>query len=342
MKSTKTVRNVTIRDVAKQAGVGVGTVSRVLNDHASVSPDMRAHILSVMSELRFRPDSIAQDLNRKYTKCLGVVVPDLINPFFAELVQALGQAARQENYNLFLANSSEDPTLEAESIDSLCRRRIDGLFLIAAQAGLGNYQNFNVPIIHVDHLPDGSRGVSADHAGGVGLAVRYLNGLGHRKIALLAGARTSLPATLRRDSYIRAMAPTLAELGLPIDDYIVTGHFDLGSGEVGLRQLMSLPDGKRPTAIIASSDLQAIGALHAAHGLGLAVPRDVSLIGFDGLTISGMITPRITTIEQPVDDIAKTAFSLFREVRDQASERRQVLLDCRLRPGETCTAPPDE
>lgn len=341
-------RKITIRDVAERAGVGVGTVSRVLNDHPSVSSQMRARIRAVMAGLDYRPDRIAQDLGRRFTKCLGVVVPDLANPFFAELVQALEQAARAEGYNLFLTNSTEDPRLEAACVDSLCRRRIDGLFLIRCQKGSADYAGYDLPVIHVDRLSPRPKsrlpvppetGAAADHAGGMALGLDHLIGLGHRRIALLAGEQSLMPARLRHDSYLRIMAPLLAQEGIATADYIAAGRFDLASGEAGLRRLMALPPEIRPSAVAASSDQQAIGAMRAARELGLSIPRDLSLLGFDGLPVAAMITPRLTTIEQPVTEIAKAAFALFAELagrgEGKAGRPRQVVLPCRLRLGKT-------
>ncbi|MDN3711561.1 LacI family DNA-binding transcriptional regulator [Paracoccus cavernae] len=144
-------RKITIRDVAREAGVGVGTVSRVLNDHPAVSAQMRARIRAVMAQMDYRPDQIAQDLGRRFTKCLGVVVPDLANPFFAELVQALEQAARagvQPLPDQFDRGSPHRSGL----CRFLFRRRIDGLFLIRCQAGSADYAGYDLPIIHVDRL----------------------------------------------------------------------------------------------------------------------------------------------------------------------------------------------
>lgn len=333
-------RKITIRDVAREAGVGVGTVSRVLNDHPAVSAQMRARIRAVMAQMDYRPDQIAQDLGRRFTKCLGVVVPDLANPFFAELVQALEQAARAGGYNLFLTNSTEDPRIEAACVDSLFRRRIDGLFLIRCQAGSADYAGYDLPIIHVDRLaaPQTGTGVeigaASDHAGGMALGLDHLVSLGHRRIALLAGEQSLMPARLRHDSYLGIMAPLLAQEGIAVADYIVTGRFDLTSGEQGLKRLMALPETIRPTAVVASSDQQAIGALRAAQELALSVPRDLSLMGFDGLPVAAMITPRLTTIEQPVAKIAQAAFALFAGLPERTGPP-QVILPCRLRSGET-------
>lgn len=331
-------RQVTIHDVARQAGVGVGTVSRVLNDHPSVAATTRAHVLAVMQELRFSPNSAAQNIRRKVTRCFGIVVPNLVNPFFAELVQAIEHASRQQDHHIFLMNSSDDPASERECVESLARRRIDGLLLVPVEQDGPPAYRLKAPVVYIDRLPPGVSGVAADHAAGAQMMARHLLECGHRRIGLIAGPDSSIAARLRRSGFETVMVQVFAAQGLSLEDYIYGGDFDPATGIAGLQHFMDMPVEKRPTAIMTSADQQAIGALNAALMAGIAVPQDLSLTGFDGTMIAGLVYPSITTISQPITRLGEIAVEmLLRQTRQQGSSE-QILLECEIRNGATVTS----
>ncbi len=327
---------ITIRDVARRAGVGVGTVSRVLNNHPLVSKVARAAVESAIAELEYKPNAIAQNLRRSSSKTIGIVVPNLSNPFFAELVQATEEAARVRNNHVYLMNSLDDPSLERECIASLEARNVDGILLIPASSRKIAPSKRGTPIILVDRLPKGHPGISADHSSGARLAVTHLQSLGHQRIAIIAGPKSTVPAQARLDGFLSIMAPVYEALGLDIGNYLFSGPFNMETGRLGLLRFMNMPFASRPTAIFACADQQAIGALRAAWDSGLAVPQDLSIVGYDGILVSEMVIPRLTTVVQPVVAIAEAAVDA---ILDAEPRHGQSLFECRLREGESARPP---
>lgn len=332
-------RQVTIHDVARHARVGVGTVSRVLNHHPSVAVATRAHVLKIMQELRFSPNSAAQSIRRKQTGCFGIVVPNLVNPFFAELVQAIERAARLHDHHIFLMNSSDDRESERQCIESLARRRIDGLLLVPVEHDSVPNHRLKAPVIFIDRLPPGVSGVAADHASGARMMAQHLLDCGHRRIGLIAGPDSSNAARLRRGGFTALMGDVFAAQGLRLGDYVFYGDFDPETGKSGFQHFMNMPVATRPTAIMTSADQQAIGALNTAVLSGISVPQTISLTGFDGTMISSLVNPAITTISQPIERLGEVAVQmLLRQTRTETLPE-QILLDCGIRPGGT-VAPP--
>lgn len=329
------VGRITIRDVARRAQVGVGTVSRVLNDHPLVSKEARAAVEAAITELDYKPNAIAQNLRRSSSRTIGIVVPSLSNPFFAELVQAMEEAARGRDNHVYLMNSLDDPALERECIESLESRNVDGILLIPASARKIAGSRRGTPIIVVDRLPKGQPGISADHSSGARLAVQHLQSLGHERIAIIAGPRSAVPTQARLDGFLSMMTPIYERLGLRADDYQFSGPFDMETGKLGLARFMTLPPALRPTAIFACADQQAIGALRAAWDSGLAVPRDLSIVGYDGILVSEMVIPRLTTVVQPVTAIAEAAVKAILAPGAANAPRTPNLLTCCLRQGES-------
>lgn len=333
------VRSVGIRDVAKKAGVAVGTVSRVLNDHPSVTAERRALIKSVIAELNYRPDVFAQSMRKKTSKTIGVIIPDLKNPFFAELIDIVERELGERGYNVFLVSSRESAEADREHMAALANRKVDGLIVIPSQRTMTMPVVNGIPLVVVDRPVAGRSVVGANHRGGARLAVRYLLSLGHVRIACIAGLKGTAPARDRLAGYLDVMRPQFRIAGLTADEFIAYSRFDYEGGRTATNALLSGPK-QRPTAIFASSDQQAIGALRLAADLNIRVPEQLSIVGFDGIPVSDLVTPRLTTVAQPIAEIARAAVGLLLKPDSRAASGVSVLFDCLLIKRDSCARVP--
>ena len=293
---------VTISDVAAKAGVGAGTVSRVLNRSPKVSEETRARVLSVIDELGYRPNPMARGLSRGRCQTLGAVVPFFTQPSAVERMRGVAAALDDSRYDLMLFNV-ETPVHRDEFLATLTRRdRADGLLIVSMPPppdALHGLISAGVPVVLVDAVGDGVPQVRTDDVEGGRMATAHLLGLGHRKIGFVGDDPTNplgfISSAHREQGYREA----LADAGIEFDLALVRhGTHDR---EVALRlsdQLLGVPD--RPTAIFATSDVQALGVIEAARNCGLEVPRDLSVIGFDDIDVSAYAG--LTTIRQPLFD----------------------------------------
>ena len=328
-----------IKDVAKHAGVAVGTVSRVLNNHPSVTAEVRARVKAVIEELGYRPDPFARSMRSKVSRLIGIVIPDLTNPFFAELVQCAERAATELDHNVILMTSFDDSAQEADRIAQLAGRKVDGIILVPSVGTHSVRSPKGLPLIAVDRILPEYPGVAADHRRGARAAVEHLVSLGHRRIACIAGPDESAPASDRLQGYLDVIEKAGGRLYGEAAPLVVKGAFDYESGHATGTFLLAKPHGERPTAIFASSDQQAIGCLRAAIDLGIPVPAGLSIVGFDGIPLSNLTTPRLTTVTQPIAEIAGAAISALLGQRKMPKPGRPVLFDCELAERES-TAPP--
>lgn len=329
-----------IREVAERAGVALGTVSRVLNDHPSVTPEVRRRVKAVIAELQYEPDANARGMRSKTSRLIGIVVPDLANPFFAELVQNVERAAQGFGHSVIMMSSQENAGVEGERIRSLASRKVDGIVVVPSNGFHEIAVPKGLPMILVDRVAGDHPAVTADHRAGARAAVEYLIGLGHRRIACIAGPAQSPPAADRLAGYEEAMN---AHFGHDPDRsaaLVVHASFDYEGGGAGGRALLARAPGARPTAVFASSDQQAIGCLRAASDLGLSVPRAVSVIGFDGIFVANVVTPRLTTVVQPAVEIAEAAVAALVGATPLPAVGRPLRLACRVVERESCAVPP--
>ena len=327
-----------IRDVAKLAGVSTGTVSRVLNDHPSVTDELRTRVRSIIEQLGYMPDPSARSMRSKVSRLIGIIIPDLTNPFFSELVQSAEQAAAKHGYNIIVMTSFDRAAKEADRIGQLTSRKVDGIILVPSNDFHALKVPKGLPIVIVDRLLPGYSGIAADHRSGVRLGVEHLVKLGHHRIGFISGPKSSVPANDRLQGYLDAMksanngSHSAAQL-------IAEAAFDYESGRSAGNYLLARARHERPTAIFASSDQQAIGCMRAAHDLGIPVPAALSIVGFDGIPLASMTTPRLTTVKQPIQQIAAAAVAVLLGKQDAPDLGKPLLLPCELSKGETTCAP---
>jgi LacI family transcriptional regulator len=303
-------KSITIHDVAKHAGVSVGTVSRVLSKNETVKQPILLRVNQSIAALNYKPNLAARALRANRVDIIGVIVPDITNPFFAQVAQDIETAASRHGYAVMLATSHNDTAIEARQMSAIVDRSPAGIVLIPA----ADHQDFAMPttvqVVAFDRAISGIRGIYADQHQGAALAAQYLFDLGHRRIDYIGGSPQTLMARMREDGFKSRL------LALTCDDprtqlRIHHGLFDYASGERIAREILSWPVGERPTAIAAASDQQAIGALRAARDLRIDVPLDLTIIGFDDITLADLVVPRLTTVRQPATEMAEEAVRLL-------------------------------
>jgi LacI family transcriptional regulator len=306
---------VTIRQLARLSGVSVGTVSRALNGYADVSPATRETIMRLAEELDYTPQAAARTLVTQRSHVIGVVLetgeghPDVQHPFFHEVLAGLKERVGAAGSDLLLF-ASEHPGNGFGSHTYLKRARhhhVDGVVLMgvdAESAEVGRLARSELPCVGVDLELDGPRAgfVISDNAVGAALAVRHLHELGHRRIATVTGLMSSRPGVDR----LRGYRDELKRLDLAFrDEYVAYGDFYVDSGRAAITRLLALDE--PPTAVFAASDLMAIGAIAAAREAGVAVPEDLSVVGFDDIQLAPQVQPPLTTVRQDKAGLGRAA-----------------------------------
>ena len=302
-----------MRHVAKRANVSVTTVSHVINETRPVSDELRQRVLTAMDELGYQPNLLARSLRQGKTHTIGMIIPDNANPFFAEMARGVEDTSFEQGYSVILCNSDGNLDKELLYANVLAEKRVDGILFVVA--GLStkrilDLQARRMPLAVVDRdLPDAAvDSVLTDNAQGGWLATHHLVELGHHRIGCITGPSDITPSAERITGYRQA----LDENGIPVDKaLIVRGDFQYDSGYQAASQLLQMDD--PPTAIFACNDLMAIGVMSAALKLGLHIPADLSVIGFDDVRLASFANPPLTTIVQPKYEIGVIATTMLLE-----------------------------
>ena len=308
---------VTIRDVAKAAGVSISTVSRALSAPEQVADTTRNHVQQVALDLGYRPNRAASGLITGRTGCLGLVVPDLENPFFGSISKGVQDRARAAGYAVFIADSDEDPTLEAEVVRSLAKQ-VDGVILASARGTEDAVLALaaETPLVLLNRSVAGIPSINFDNASGIRAIMQHLVALGHRSIAYAAGPPSSWSNGRRAEAFI---AFGEAHPGLAL---VELGTFP--PSFAGGIQAADLAIATGVTAVVAYNDLMALGLLDRLRQRGLRVPDDISVTGFDNIPVSAMIWPTLTTIENPRVQMGRSCVdTLLDAVLGRSTENKQ-------------------
>lgn len=325
---------VTIRDVAARAGVSVATVSKVINQRYGVSAATNAHVQAVIAELGYEASLVAQSLRNHRTNVIGVLVADL-EPFSTELLKGIADAIRGSGFELVIysagGRAGDHVGWERRYLSRLSGTLVDGAVLVTPTVVDVNY---GAPIVAVDpHTgPSDMPTIDSDNLRGAQLAVEHLLELGHRRIAMLTGRPDLQSAQLREQGYRSA-------LGALVDEELVQpGGYDADLSAASVRRLLDAPN--RPTAIFAANDVSAIATVEVAAELGLRVPEDVSVVGFDNIPESAMCSPPLTTVEQPIRTMGHRAIGLLISlIRGEPAEVTHITLPTRLVARQSTSAP---
>jgi LacI family transcriptional regulator, galactose operon repressor len=331
----------TIRDVARAANVAIGTVSRVLNGHKSVSDDVRRRVLKAIKKLNYEPDRVAQSMRLGVTKTVACATRDISMPGFGAIVNAAEEVLRASGYTLLLATTDERKERELDLLRIFQQRRVDAVILTTSSeddAELSKQiKQLEIPIVLLDReRPAELDAVTIDHRRGVRAATEHLHGLGHTRIALLTGMPSMRPARER----IAGFKEALANLGKNAKDGIVrTGGF---SAEFGFREASSLlSSSNRPTAIIAGGMAMLSGVLQAVRARGLSIPDDVSVIAGADSDLAALTTPAVTAIRWSGTDEGRMAVQLLlnRLAGNRDGPVQRVMLSTELIPRASCAPP---
>ncbi|HUZ17551.1 MAG TPA: LacI family DNA-binding transcriptional regulator [Spirochaetia bacterium] len=297
----------TIKDVAREAGLTVTTVSRVLNNRGYISEATRQKVYTVMAELDYQPNEIARSLYRRHSKMLGLIVPTVSHPFFGELSASIEQHAYAAGYKVVLCNSQLDQEKEREYVDMLKRHKVDGIIMGSHTLSVDEYENLNMPIVTIDRqISPSIPSLSSDNYQGGRAAARLLVSKGCRKIAYICGSlKLQLLANRRHVAFVREMK----RAGVP---YVVVQTnidvFDTTQYETLVNQLFN----EHPeTDGVFASDLQAARVIQTCVSLGKRVPEDVRIVGYDDVKLATLLVPPLTTIRQPIDEMAKGLVELI-------------------------------
>jgi LacI family transcriptional regulator len=331
----------TIRDVAVVADVAIGTVSRVLNGHKSVSDDVRRRVLKAIKKLKYEPDRVAQSMRLGVTRTVAFATRDISIPGFGAIVNAAEEALRNSGYTLLLTMTDERKDRELNLLRIFQQRRVDAVIMTISNESdtelTKQIRGLDIPIVLLDREnPQQLDAVTLDHRRGIRAATEYLHGLGHTRIALLTGNPSTRPALER----IAGFKEASVHLGKQASHSIVrSGAF---SAEFGFREASSLLAGSsRPTAIIAGGMAMLAGVLRAIHARGLSIPGDVSVIAGADSDLAELATPSVTAVRWSGTDEGRMAVQLLlNRLGNRAAPVQRVMLSTELITRESCAPPP--
>lgn len=320
-----------IGKIAKRAKVSTATVSRTINGSDKVAPETAERVWKVVRSLGYQPNSYARALVSGKSGMLGLIISDIVNPFFPELVRGFEEIALENGYEVIVANTGYDPKRMARSVRRMLERKAEGVAVITSEMGedlLAQIAERHIPIVFLDTARVGARvsKIKVDYSQGINEAVDHIAKLGHKRIAFISGPVELRSAETRRNAFLKC----LHHCGvLPDKNYIQTGNHRIEGGEAAMQRLLALPH--RPTAVLTSNDLTAMGVLRAIHNAKLRVPEDISVVGFDDIEFSEFTQPALTTVRLCRKEVAKKAFSALAALISGKSDRgRQYDIETHL------------
>ena len=335
----------TIRDVARLAGVSVATASKVISEKGIVSSKLTERVRSAMEALDYRPNEIARSLKVRQTQTIGMVIPDITNAFYTNVIRGVESEARAHGYSLILCDSNDDRALEQANLNTLFARRVDGVLLAPSKVydPQDRLIRRRFPLVFYDRIPPGFTGsaVVTDNLGAAHEGTRHLIELGHRRLAIITGGLTFTNGQDRLEGFRKA----LQQAGLPLyDEYLQQGDFRLEGGYSCGLKLLKLP--APPTAIFCCNNQMTLGLMRALTELDIHCPSDVSILGFDDFDWAANFRPRLTTLAQPSLEMGKQAAQmLLRRIEsdkegNNSDEEKVVALKAELRVRDSTAPPP--
>jgi LacI family transcriptional regulator len=330
----------TIVDVAEKAGVSVSTVSHVINRTRRVMPETTRLVEAAIESVGYRPNSLARSLKTASTQSVGIAISAISNPYFSDIICAIETECARLGLMIFLSDTQDDPERELAVVQSLHQRRVDGIILAPSpdprQRAINYLESVGLPCVLVDRLPNPKFDqVGVENRGAMELLIGHVASFGHERIGFIAG-HPEFETTLERiDGYKSA----LARRGLEFDpSLLVTGSASTASAMASTHALLNLA--RPPTALATGNNMATIGAMRAIRTLGLSVPKDLSIVGFDDFEWADCFEPRLTLLAQPCEEIGRQAAALLVErISSSHGERRTIRLDASLRLRDSCGPP---
>jgi DNA-binding LacI/PurR family transcriptional regulator len=320
-----------INEIAKRAGVSTATVSRTINNSAKVSPKTAEKVWQLVRSIGYHPSSHAQALASGKSQIIGLIISDIVNPFFPELVKSFEEIALQNGFEVIVANTGYDHERMALSVHRMLQRKTEGVAVLTSEMDpflAQQLESQHIPVVFLDTGRIGihTSNISVDYSKGIKEAVEHIVELGHKRVGFISGPLEYASAVTRRSAFLKCIMEY--DL-LPSQDFIQLGNFKLDGGMAAMERLLKLQN--RPTAVLAANDLSAIGALHTALHSGLSVPGDISIIGFDDIEFCQMTQPPLTTIRLSRHDLAEKAFNALASIiRGKSSLGRQYRVKTHL------------
>lgn len=317
----------TIKDVAKLAGVAISTASRVINDSGYVSDETRIKVESAVDQLDYTPNAIARSLKQKSTFSLGLVVADIGNPFFSELAQAVERAAREQGYSVLLVNTDGKMAHEDDGVHLLISKQVDGIIWYSpintklAQQVSKRKDGPVIVTISGKPNPVGTHSIYINDEAGAVEAVNHLIRLGHKRIGYIAEPEGEQYSQARLQGYLHSMEKGQVSV---VPELIVRGDFQEGSGRRAIKKILA--EKQLPTAIFAANDLMAIEAIQYAREIGLDVPGELAIVGFDDIKFAGLRGIDLTTVAQPKYEMGQEATKLLISSLKREQASRQISL----------------
>ncbi|MDE3189057.1 MAG: LacI family DNA-binding transcriptional regulator [Acidobacteriota bacterium] len=303
---------VSIRDVALRAGVSIATVSRTVNRIPTVNPELAERVWKAIEEVGYLPNTQARALVSGRSHMLGLIVSEITNPFFPELIQEFESLAVAQGYEVLIGSTNYDPARTESLMRRLLQRNVDGVAVMTFGIEEDLVQKLverEFPLVFVDAGPDlpNIHVLKVDYAEGIRQGVQHLAALGHRSIAFISGPLSQRSPKARREAFLKSMA----ELGLRVPpEHLVEGNHTMEGGIVAMEKLIALDT--LPTAVMCSNDMTAIGALHALFRTTLKVPEDISVVGFDDIHLAQFMLPPLTTVQMSCKALAAAAVEALR------------------------------
>jgi len=334
---------VTISDIAREAGVAKSTVSKVLSGVASVSQNTRERVLEVARRLNYHPSVVAQSLKSKKTRAIGLVLPNIMNPFFLYILKGVEDAAIENGYIVVFCESDNKKNKESLYFQIFEERWVDGVIFSGVEDDseeekyIKSLHEKGIPVVLIDREIEGyfTNAVLIDNKGAAFTATTYLLELGHRRIASIVGPQNIKIFVKRLEGYKVA----LSKYGVDFDPrMVVEGDLSVESGAAAIQKLMA--EGLRFTAVFASNDLMAIGAMKELQRIGIKIPRDISIVGFDDIPLAALVTPSLTTVSQPAYEMGMEAVNLIKKnIESGKAIESKIILPTKLVVRES-VAPP--
>jgi LacI family transcriptional regulator len=307
-----------IREIARRAKVSTATVSRAINRVPTVDPQLAKRVWKVVKELGYYPNTQARALVSGKSRIFGLIVSEITNPFFPEIVQSFEDIAVHNNYEILLSSTVHDPKRMEMAVRRMIERRVDGVAILTfgmEESLIEDLRYRKVPLVFVDVGPraPGVSNIRINYQHGIRQAVQHLAALRHARIAFVMGPPHLKSAQARRTAFEESMK----EIGLQVPpDFIVVGDHTMEGGMRALTELVALPD--PPTAVMCSNDMTAIGVLREAYEYGIETPRDLSVVGFDDIRLAQFIIPPLTTVQMSQVELAKLAFKALIHQTEEA------------------------
>ena len=315
-----------MKDVARMAGVSTSTVSHVINNDRFVSEAIREKVEAAVKELNYAPSALARSLKLNQTRTIGMLITASTNPFYSELVRGVERSCFERGYSLVLCNTEGDEQRMNRNLETLMQKRVDGLLLLCTETHQPSKEIIqrypSIPTVMMDWAPfDGTSDLIQDNSllGG-DMATQHLIDKGHTRIACITGPLDKTPARLRLEGYLSAMER--AGLAIP-DGYRITGDFEFNGGFEAMQKLLTQKP--RPQAVFSGNDAMAFGAYQALYQAGLRVPDDMAVIGYDDIELASYMTPPLTTIHQPKDELGELAIDVLIHRMAQPTLQQQRL-----------------